>query len=121
AHARSVGVPHDGRRVERPPCIAQTARGSASRMNHDDRRRLKVCFVIPSLAGGGAERVAVQILNALDHERWDRSMFLFEATGPFVADVLPAIRLESAAAGSRLARWRALRRFIRRTRPDVIV
>ena len=40
-------------------------------------RRLKVCFVLPSLAGGGAERAAVLILNALDDERWERWMYLF--------------------------------------------
>ena len=90
-------------------------------MNDRDHRRLKVCFVIPSLAGGGAERVAVQVLNALNAERWDRSMYLFEGGGPYVADVSPSIRLEVSAASSRLARWRALRRFVRRARPDVIV
>jgi glycosyltransferase involved in cell wall biosynthesis len=87
-------------------------------------RRLKVCFVVPSLAGGGAERVAVQVLNALDATRWDRSMFLFERSGPYLADLSPSIRLEApagTASPGRLARWNALRRFIRRARPDVIV
>jgi glycosyltransferase involved in cell wall biosynthesis len=87
-------------------------------------RRLKVCFVVPSLAGGGAERVAVQVLNALDATRWDRSMFLFEPSGPYLADLSPSIRLEAPAGAvspGRLARWNALRRFIRRARPDVIV
>lgn len=83
--------------------------------------RSKVCFVIPSLAGGGAERVAVQVLNALDGERWERSLYLFARRGPFVADVSPSIRLESADASSRLEQWRRLRRFVRRVRPDVIV
>jgi len=85
-----------------------------------DSRR-KVCFVVPSLAGGGAERVAVQVLNALDEDRWDRSMYLFARTGPFLAEVSPSVRLESAAATSRLGQWRGLRRFVRRARPDVIV
>jgi len=87
-------------------------------------RRLRVCFVVPSLAGGGAERVAVQVLNALDAARWDRSMFLFERSGPYLADVSPSIRLEGPAPSApvgRLGRWNALRQFIRRTRPDVIV
>jgi glycosyltransferase involved in cell wall biosynthesis len=83
--------------------------------------RRKVCFVVPSLSGGGAERVAVQVLNALDEERWDRSMYLFARTGPYLDDVSPSVRLESVAASSRLAQWRGLRRFVRRVRPDVIV
>jgi glycosyltransferase involved in cell wall biosynthesis len=84
-------------------------------------RRLKVCFVIPSLAGGGAERVAVQVLNALDGDRWERSMYLFARSGPFLGDVAPAVRLESAGTSSRVGRWRGLRCFVRRARPDVVV
>jgi glycosyltransferase involved in cell wall biosynthesis len=84
-------------------------------------RRLKVCFVIPSLAGGGAERVAVQVLNALDGDRWERSMYLFARSGPFLGDVAPAVRLESAGTSSRVGRWRGLRSFVRRARPDAVV
>jgi glycosyltransferase involved in cell wall biosynthesis len=83
--------------------------------------RQSVCFVIPSLAGGGAERVAVQVLNALDRSRWDRALFLFERVGPFLADVSPDITLESADVTSRIGQWRALRRFIRKAKPDVVV
>lgn len=90
-------------------------------MSGDRNRRLKVSFVIPSLEGGGAERVAVQVLNALDDARWDRSMYLFERKGPHLADLSPSIRLEVAGSGSRWGRWRALRRWIRLRRPDVLV
>jgi glycosyltransferase involved in cell wall biosynthesis len=84
-------------------------------------RPLKVCFVLPSLAGGGAERVAVQVLNALDADRWHRSMFLFERAGPYLEDLSPSIALHVAPSRSRLGVWRALRRFVRRERPDVVV
>jgi hypothetical protein len=47
-----------------------------------EENRQRVLFVIPSLAGGGAERVAVQVLNALAGDRWDRSCFA-ERVGPF--------------------------------------
>jgi glycosyltransferase involved in cell wall biosynthesis len=87
----------------------------------DRGHRLKVCFVIPSLAGGGAERVAVQVLNALDSNRWDRSMYLFSRSGPFLADLSPSIQLEASDTPSRVGQWHGLRRFVRRTRPDVIV
>jgi len=90
-------------------------------MSEGDQRRLKVCFALPSLAGGGAERVAIQVLNVLDAERWDRSMYLFESTGPYLADLSPSIRLHVAPAAARLGQWRALRRFVRSERPDVIV
>ena len=81
----------------------------------------KVCFVLPSLAGGGAERVAVQVLSALDARRWDRSMYLFTREGPYLADLPPDVHLSSAASESRLGRVLELRRYIRDTRPDLVV
>jgi glycosyltransferase involved in cell wall biosynthesis len=81
----------------------------------------RVCFVLPSLAGGGAERVAVQVLSALDAGRWDRSMYLFKREGPYLADLPGSVTLASATSDSRLGRLLELRRFIRGTRPDLVV
>src|SRR6478752_158967 len=83
--------------------------------------RRKICFVLPSMAGGGSERAAVQILNGLDEAMWDRSMYLFRKEGPFLRDLSPSVRLYTGADDSRAGRWRALRRFVRDTRPDVVV
>lgn len=83
--------------------------------------RRKICFVLPSLAGGGAERAAVHILNHLDAELWDRSMYLFRREGPYLDDVSPAVRIVGGTSDSRLGRWRSLRRFTREARPDVVV
>ncbi len=90
-------------------------------MNRTTDGRRRVCFVAPSLAGGGAERVAVQVLNALDPARWDRTLYLFDRTGPYLSDVSPSIRVESSGATSRFGRWRQMRRFFRSLQPDVIV
>ena len=84
-----------------------------------DRR--KVCFVLPSLAGGGAERAAVQILNGLDQTRWDRSMYLFRGEGPYLGELSSDVRLQAGTSASRFARWRELRRFIAATTPDLVV
>src|SRR5205085_619355 len=80
-----------------------------------------VCFVLPSLAGGGAERVAVQVLSALDERRWERSMYLFKREGPYLADLPASVRLSSATSESRLGKLLELRKFIRDTRPDLVV
>jgi len=85
----------------------------------DDRRH--VCFVLPSLNGGGAERAAVHVLNGLDAATWRRSMFLFERTGPYLADVDRSIEVHASASPSRGERWQALRRFVQEHRPDVIM
>ncbi len=81
----------------------------------------KVCFVLPSLAGGGAERVAVQVLSALDGRRWQRSMYLFKREGPYLADLPASVDLASSTSESRLGRLFELRRYIRDTRPDLVV
>lgn len=84
-------------------------------------RRHKICFVLPSLSGGGAERAAVHILNALDDAWWERSMYLFTREGPYLSEVSPSIRLSAGTGGSRVVRWQALRRYLRETRPDIVV
>ena len=76
----------------------------------------RICFVLPSLAGGGAERVAVQVLSALDGRRWDRSMYLFKREGPYLADLPDGVRLSSSTSESRLGRLLELRQYIRTTR-----
>lgn len=81
--------------------------------------RRKICFVLPSLNGGGAERAAVQILNGLDADRWDRSMFLFAREGPYLAEVHPSIRIASANTQSRWGRWNDLRSFIAKEQPEI--
>jgi len=85
------------------------------------RPKRKICFVLPSLNGGGAERAAVQILNGLDPNQWDRSMFLFAREGPYLAEVDPSIVITSADTASRWERWRALRSFVARERPDLVM
>ena len=83
--------------------------------------RRKICFVLPSLAGGGAERAAVHILNALDDATWDKSMYLFVKEGPYLPEVSPAVTLIGGPSASRWGRWLALRSFIRQARPDIVV
>ena len=83
--------------------------------------RLRVCFVLPSLSGGGAERVAVLLINGLDARRWDRSMYLFAREGPYLNEVDDAVTVVGGTPGSRLSQWWALRAFFKRTRPHVVV
>jgi glycosyltransferase involved in cell wall biosynthesis len=84
-------------------------------------RRPRICFVLPSLNGGGAERAAVTILNGLEESAWDRSMYLFRREGPYLGELSPSVKLSSGRQDSRGARVTELRRYFRETRPDVIV
>lgn len=83
--------------------------------------RPRVCFVLPSLNGGGAERAAVHVLNGLDPARWDRSMYLARREGAYLTDVSPQIRLTAGRHGSRLDEWRQLRRYLAAERPQIVM
>jgi glycosyltransferase involved in cell wall biosynthesis len=83
--------------------------------------RPRLCFVLPSLAGGGAERAAVQILNRLDGTRWERQLYLFHREGAYLDDVEASVDLFAGTHRSRLPRFEQLCRFLRRTRPQIVV
>ena len=80
---------------------------------------MTICFVIPSLEGGGAERVAVTVLGALDAKRHRRLLYLFSDRGVYF-DRLPSdVRVVVASKTSWAGRLFELVAFLRSERPDV--
>lgn len=83
---------------------------------------MKICFVIPTLTSGGAERVAVTVLSALDPARHERILYLFSGErGAYFDRVAPDVRVVMAAQRSWPGRLWELARFLRATRPDVVM
>jgi glycosyltransferase involved in cell wall biosynthesis len=83
---------------------------------------VKICFVIPTLTSGGAERVAVTVLGALDGRRHTRVLYLFSAENAVYLDqVAPGIRVVVAAEQSWIGRLRGLAAFLREFQPDVVM
>lgn len=82
---------------------------------------MKICFVLPSLAGGGAERVAVTILSGLDSTRHQRSLYLFSSEGVYFDQLSPDVRVVTASRRGRLGRLFELVSFLRAERPDVVM
>lgn len=83
---------------------------------------MKICFVVPSLTSGGAERVAVTVLSALDPARHERVLYLFSGErGVYFDRVAPDVRVVIAAQRSWPGRLWELARFLRSTRPDVVM
>jgi len=85
--------------------------------------RTKVLFVLPSLAGGGAERIVVMLLTHLDRERIDGSLALFQAKGPYL-EALPervvVHDLQIRARADYAAGLVRLGRLVGGERPDVV-
>ncbi len=82
---------------------------------------MKICFVVPTLTSGGAERVAVTVLGALD-ARHTRVLYIFSADHAVYLDqVAPGIRVVVAAERSWIGRLRELAAFLREFKPDIVM
>src|ERR1043166_5280312 len=53
----------------------------------DHRSPLRVAFVLPSFAGGGAERVLLMLAGALDRARFAPEIVVLDGIGPWSAFV----------------------------------
>jgi len=105
-------------------------------------RPLKVLLLLTSLHGGGAERVAVHVLNGLDPTRIDARMGLLRKAGPYVNLVEDESRLLVAPDGethfnydgpnsdqyapgklisSAVRAPLAFRQMVKETQPDVVM
>jgi glycosyltransferase involved in cell wall biosynthesis len=80
-----------------------------------------VLFVIPSLADGGAERVAVTVLSALDPATHERTLYLFKREGVYFERIAADVKVVVATESSRLGRLFEFVRFLRTARPDVVM
>ncbi|HEY5587613.1 MAG TPA: glycosyltransferase [Candidatus Paceibacterota bacterium] len=54
----------------------------------------KILFVMPNLAGGGAEKVLVNILNNIDYQNFDITLFLFQKYGIYIKQVNKNVKLK---------------------------
>lgn len=79
------------------------------------QRRLAI--FLPSLNGGGAERVMVTLANAFSARGFRVDLVLATATGPYLKDVAPAVRVVDLQAGRVIKALVPLSRYIRRERP----
>jgi len=82
---------------------------------------LHAAFVLPSLAGGGAERVMLQLLAGIDRSRFSSTLILLSADGPLAdipLDDVPFVDLATPRLRNAL---RALVRAIRKRRPHAVV
>jgi len=57
------------------------------------KTKLKILFTIPTLNGGGAERVFVNYIRSLDKNKYDISLLLINKTGEFLSFVPNYVRI----------------------------
>ncbi len=82
--------------------------------------KVKLLMVIPSLQGGGAERVMVHLLNHLDRDRFSVHLYVEKFEGRYVEEIPDDIEVTGPGDRRKLAKLFFLRDEIRRIKPDVV-
>ena len=83
--------------------------------------RERVTLLVPTLGGGGAERVMVRLANALARRGVDVDLLVFTSEGPFKRDVAPEVELVDLGTVRARATVPALVRYLRRRRPTALL
>ena len=76
---------------------------------------------MPNLCGGGAERVAVNLANGFAQRGYAVDMVLLSATGEFLADLQPEIRVVDLQVKRLRSAVRPLMRYLRQTKPTAVL
>lgn len=92
--------------------------GIKSKLSSDDRY---VAILLPSLAGGGAERVAVNLANSFAQRGYTVDMVLMSATGKFMGDLRPEIRVVDLQVKRLRGLLIPLMRYLRAQRPATLL
>ncbi len=80
-----------------------------------------IAFYLPSLHGGGAERVVVNLVQGIAARGLPVDVVLAAAEGTFLDQLPPAVRLVDLRASRVLRSLGPLARYLRRERPRVLV
>lgn len=81
---------------------------------------MNIAVFLQNLKGGGAERVALTLVNALAQSH-DVTLLLVRKQGDYLDDLSPQVKLVDMAAKSTMAAIPALSHWLRQNRPDVLM
>ena len=68
----------------------------------------RVLFIIPSLGGGGAEKVLVDILNRIDYNVYCIDLLVIHYYGPYISQINKNVNVIRVFNGSRSILWRLI-------------
>ena len=80
-----------------------------------------ISILLPDLRGGGAERVAVNLANGFFQRGYAVEMVLMSATGEFLSDLLPGIRVVDLQVRRLRGLILPLVRYLRQAKPDALL
>lgn len=83
-------------------------------------KKNKIIFVIPSLRGGGAERIVLNIINGLNKDLFDCILVTFDSEGKYFNLISKDIKLISFNKKRARKCILGLRKIIKKEKPDII-
>jgi glycosyltransferase involved in cell wall biosynthesis len=83
--------------------------------------RTSVTFVLPSLAGGGAERVVLTLARHLDRARFAPALIVLHGTGPLREAIAPDIPVTDLGTPRLRHAWRRLGQALERVPGGVVI
>jgi glycosyltransferase involved in cell wall biosynthesis len=81
----------------------------------------RIAFFIPSLVGGGAERVAINLLKGMAARGITLDLLLSEATGPYMELVPPQVRIIDFKVGRVMKAVPQLSAYLKKYRPRALL
>ncbi len=81
----------------------------------------KVALFLPSLQGGGAERVMINLARVFSEQGLEVDLVLAKAEGPYLSQVPPEVRVIDLHSNRVLRSLPELVRYLRRERPKAIL
>jgi glycosyltransferase involved in cell wall biosynthesis len=89
-------------------------------------QHLKILFFIPTLSGGGAERVTLQLLQHIDRNKYAPHLLLFDKEGQYIEALpssIPIFELKKRRSRKAFPLFAifSLKKIIKREKPDVIL
>lgn len=81
----------------------------------------KITIILPDLRSGGAERVAVNLANGFSQRGYVVEMVLLSATGEFLTDLRPEIRIVNLQVKRLRGTLLPLVRYLRQVQPNALL
>jgi glycosyltransferase involved in cell wall biosynthesis len=81
----------------------------------------RIAFFLPNLAGGGAERVAVNLLQGMVKRDVPLDLVLANADGPYLSQVPEQVRLVNLSAGGVMKAVLPLAHYLKENRPIALL
>jgi len=80
----------------------------------------KIIFYLPNLHGGGAERVAVNMIRQLNKQKFDVSLALVDNTGVYKSLIPDHVTIYDLKAKKTILSLFKLRKLIQKSQPDIV-